>query len=77
MGLTIELQNLVNERAKSKKDGIYNFRGCSYRVRDNRVTHYAYGGKILMSYGAFNVQVGTCGIYQTEQVEVLKGIKDD
>lgn len=31
-GLTIENTNFCIEKAKSKKDGVYQIRGCGYRV---------------------------------------------
>lgn len=58
-GLTGENQNLIIEKAKAKKDGVYEFRGVAYRVRGGKVTHFAADYKILAGFGAFNVVVGS------------------
>lgn len=73
--LTIENQNFIVERAKTKNDGCYKIRGIAYRVVDGRVTHFGVNGKILEPHGAFNVSVGTCGLYDYEALKFLKEIK--
>ena len=67
--------NLIIDKAQSKNDGIYSFRGIFFRVRNGKVTHYACDGKILAGYGAFVSQVGS---YNTtaEAKSQLKSIKD-
>lgn len=67
-GVNIENCNLAIEKAKIKKDGIYTFRGFLYRVKNNRVTHWAYYGQILENCGNFNVIVGSydCYSYATQ-----------
>lgn len=69
--LTVENQSLIVEKAKTKADGVYSFRGIVYRVRDNRVTHFACGGEILQPYGHFNAVVGS---YDKFASKVLKAI---
>ena len=56
-GLTLDNQNAINEKAKTKKDGCYQFRGVAYRVRDGAVTHFVSGGEVMQQYGYFNVTV--------------------
>lgn len=76
-GLTIENQNLINTKAKTKKDGVYTFRGVAYRVRANKVTHFAVRGEVLQQYGAFNVKLGTYKSgFSGEGVKFLKSIKE-
>jgi hypothetical protein len=58
-GPTIENTNAINEKAKTKNDGVYRFRGIVYRVKNNRVTHIASNGKVLERAGYFNVEIGT------------------
>lgn len=57
-GLTVENCNLIKGKAKEKKNGVYTFRGITYRVVDGRVTHYAYEREILENFGYFNCIVG-------------------
>jgi hypothetical protein len=46
--LTIDNYTVIKERAKLKNDGIFTFRGITYRVENHKVTHFAYLGKIEM-----------------------------
>lgn len=39
-GDTKENINIIKERASKRKDGVYNFRGVTYRVLNGEVTHY-------------------------------------
>ena len=57
-GLNIENQNLIITKSKTKKDGIYTFRGVIYRVYTNTAILFAYNGEILQNYGGFNCVVG-------------------
>lgn len=50
--------NDIMQKAKTKANGIYRFRGIAYRVRDHNVTHYATLGQISESFGSFIVKVG-------------------
>lgn len=73
-GLTIENEKYIIEKAKAKKDGVYQARGVSYRVRDGRVTHYAHGGKVLERVCGFNCVVGGFSGFSAEAVRILKSI---
>jgi len=57
-GFTIENHRLIVDKAKTKRDGVFSFRGVSYRVRNGNVTHFAYGGTIYNFCHGFNVKVG-------------------
>lgn len=59
MGIKLETQNAIVEKAKNKKDGCYRFKGVAYRVRDGGVTHVGSSGEILACHGQFNVIVGS------------------
>lgn len=75
-GLTIENQNLINQKAKEKKDGCYQFRGVAYRVRKGRVTHFASDGQLLIPYGHFNVFAGKLEHWSSDfALKFLKTIK--
>lgn len=68
-GYTIDNINIAIQKAKTKNDGIYSFRGFKYRVVENRIVAVAWNGKILQSFGHFDVELGT---YNNEY-----GSKDD
>lgn len=56
--LTVENLEFIRNKAASKSNGVYFIRGIGYRVRDQRVTHYAVNSEILESFGGFNCLVG-------------------
>ena len=79
MGIQLATMNLIQEKAKSKADGCYRFRGVAFRVRNNVVTHLASFGEIYeFSYG-FLVRTGTYEFFGSgtdERVQkILRGIK--
>lgn len=76
-GLTIENQKLINEKAKTKNDGVYKFRGVAYRVINNIAKFYASDGAVLQNEFGFNVVIGNYEISygQDEAVKVLKNLK--
>ena len=57
-GPTIENINLLHNKAKSKKDGVYSFRGLLYRVKNGRFTHFAHRNEVFERSGYFNVTLG-------------------
>jgi hypothetical protein len=57
-GATIENLDIISAKAKTKRDGIYSFRGVEYRVRSHRMTHFAHRGEIHEVFGNFTVVVG-------------------
>lgn len=61
----------IQEKAKTKNDGVYQARWIGYRVRDGRVTHYVVRGEVLENFGGFVVNVGT---FQ-DNAAALKAIK--
>lgn len=74
-GFTMENKSIINKKAKEKNDGVYTFRGVSYRIRDGNVTHVAVDGQLLEVCGYFDVVVGKCGSYTSDQVKALKEIQ--
>jgi hypothetical protein len=73
-GLNIINQNAIIDKAATKKDGIYSFRGVVYRVVGGKVTHYASGGKVVQGFGHFNVDVGSYDGYESAARKLLKNI---
>lgn len=57
--LNDENLNLIKEKAKSKKDGVYQLRGIAYRVKDSRITHLATNGNVCLYEMGFLVQAGS------------------
>lgn len=57
-GATIDNINLIHDKAKTKKDGVYSFRGLLYRVKNGRFTHFSHYHEIFERTGNFNVSLG-------------------
>ena len=62
-GLTIENTNFCIEKAKSKKDGVYQIRGCGYRVRNGKITHFQDHTGVYESHGHFLAKIGEGELY--------------
>lgn len=76
-GLNLVNEELILEKAKLKKNGIYRFRGVHYRVFNNRVTHYFSSGNFLERCFGFNVIIGKYDrcLSHDEIKKLLRGIK--
>jgi len=71
-GYNTENLQLIIDKAKTKNDGYYNFRGICYRVSNNYVTHIIVNGDILEKcYGFYSV-IGHYKDYKSEGVKKLK-----
>lgn len=75
-GLTLDNQKLIIDKAKTKSDGVYRFRGVMYRVVDSKAVLYAYDKQILQSAFGFNCVIGSYeyGILDSELKKILKNI---
>lgn len=75
-GLTLDNQNAIIEKAKTKNDGTYKFRGVAYRVINNHAVYYAADGQILQMCYGFNAVIGRYehSLNQTNAVKMLKSI---
>lgn len=58
-GLTLINQNMIIEKAKTKKNGCYLFRGVAYKVVDNKVEFFVSYGKVVQTCYGFNSEIGT------------------
>ncbi len=57
--MTVDETNLLNEKAKTKKDGVYSFRGNLWAVKSNIFLAFCNNrGEVLQRFGAFNTQIG-------------------
>lgn len=55
----------IQEKVKTKKNGIYEYRSYTYAVKDNRLMAYAdYYGDIYQYQFGFAVKVGTVERYE-------------
>jgi len=69
--------NLIIDKARDKTDGVYNFRGIMFRVKNGGVTHWAVDGEILQAMGRFNTQVGSYDPRRNDQARaMLKNITE-
>lgn len=76
-GATIENLNLAIVKAKTKTDGVYSFRGFSYKVVGGRLTHLAYGGEVLERAGNFNVVLGNyAGVGSSYEKKALQQLNN-
>jgi len=57
--LNLTNQLFIQEKAKTKKDGVYQARWIGYRVQGGVVTHYVLRNQILERFGALVCSVGT------------------
>jgi hypothetical protein len=75
-GITIENINLIHEKAKTKKDGVYSFRGMLYLVQKNRFTYLSCYQEILFRSGNFNVHIGYSNNPRKELMTILETSKE-
>ena len=69
--MKIEIGNEIIEKSKTKKDGVYSYKGFKYAVKDNKFVLFAdYFGNISQTAGNFNVSLG-----KVERYESIKELK--
>ena len=75
-GLTLDNQNEIIKKAKSKNNGVYKFRGVAYRVINNHAVYYAVDGQVIQMCYGFNAVIGRYdhSLNQTNAVKILKQI---
>ena len=71
-GLTSENRFLIIEKAKTKEDGVYCFRGVTFKVKNFKVIAYAANGKVIQPAGHFDVLIGEYDGYHSEAKKLLK-----
>jgi hypothetical protein len=72
--MTIEVHNILTDKAKTRKDGVYAYRGLMYAVKNNRFIAYAdYSGNISTLYGVFHRSCGRVQIWERKK-ELMKFI---
>jgi hypothetical protein len=75
-GMTSDNVNYILNKAKTKKDGVYQARGIAYKVVSNHVKYFACYGKVYEFYCGFLTQIGSCGTWSSECVKFLKQMKE-
>lgn len=66
--MTIDETNFLHEKAKTRKDGVYSYRGNLWVVKDNKFIAFAnHFGECYQRYGAFNTQIGKVDRYDRKQ----------
>lgn len=74
--MTIDTHNLICEKAKNKKDGVYSFRGNLYVVKDNKFLFYAdLCGECYQNCYGFTVRIGKVDSLDRKK-ELLKLLKN-
>jgi len=70
--MKIEETNLLVDKAKTKKDGIYSFKSFKYVVKNGRFILFSdYFGNIYQRVGNFNVFLGKV----KERYEIIKELR--
>jgi hypothetical protein len=73
--MTVDELNILHEKAKTRKDGVYNFRGNLWVVKSNQFIAYAdLFGRCFQRMGAFNAVIGEVQSYQRKEA-LLKWLK--
>ena len=72
--MTIYEVNILHEKAKTKKDGVYSFRGNLWAVKDFRFVAYVDSkGQLLQRFGSFNYVIADLSsLYTSEKKSKLK-----
>lgn len=71
--MTIAEINLLNEKAKLKKDGVYSFRGNLWVVKSNKFLAYCKSnGEVLQRFGFFDTKIGNfSSLYPSDRKKKL------
>ena len=57
--MTIDEANLLHDKAQTKKDGVYSFKGHLWAVKDSRfIAFITPAGEFLQRSGSFNIVIG-------------------
>jgi hypothetical protein len=70
--MQIEDVNMIIDKAKLKKDGVYSHKGILYRVHNGATRHLAQHGKIYERYGAFVVEIGNYKYISDAKKKLMK-----
>lgn len=66
--MKIDERNALIERASTKKDGVYSYKGYLYVVKNNNMVAFAdHFGDCYSCQGVFNVKIGHCEKYDRKK----------
>lgn len=66
--MTIKELNILHDKAKSRKDGIYSYKGNLWVVKNNRFIAYAKpNGECMQRMGAFDFKIGEVKFYERKE----------
>lgn len=66
--MTIDELNLLTEKAKTRKDGIYTYKSYYYAVKNNNFIAFAdFSGNCYQRCGFFNVSIGKVESYDRKK----------
>lgn len=67
--MTIDDTNILIEKAKTRKDGVYSFKGYLWVVKNNKFVAFADNyGNCYQRFGAFNASIGKVDRYKRKQI---------
>lgn len=78
--MTIKDTNLLEEKAKDRKDGVYSFKGVFWVVKDGKFIAFADSfGECWQRMGSFNFKIGKVDRHDRKQklTELLKSISQN
>lgn len=73
-GLTLDNQQTIMDKAKTKNDGVYKFRGVAYRVINNHAVYFAADEKVLQMCCGFNAVIGRYE-HSLNSINAVKALK--
>ena len=66
--MTIDEINILNNKAETRKDGVYSYKSNLWVVKDNKFVAFAdYFGNCYQRFGSFNVSIGKVERYDRKQ----------
>jgi len=66
--MTIEQTNILHEKAKTRKDGVYSYKSYLWVVKDFKFIAFAdFHGEVYQIFGAFNTQIGKVERYDRKK----------
>lgn len=73
--MRIDEINILIEKAKTRKDGVYSFRGFLWVVKDNNFIAFAnYYGECFARFGSFITSIGKVDHYDRKE-KLIKWLK--
>lgn len=70
--MTIEETNILHEKAKTQKDGVYSYRGNLWVVKSNRFIAFVNNrGEVWQRFGSFNTKIGDLNMIETWKISFL------